>query len=144
MCDSVSLYRNLEHIVQKHGSNICLEIYHLAAQSHDPSYLRPIRDSAKAKEGHTTTSWAPTALSPAIQFDVDFWDLPMARRAHGKYLRKPFMSGTLQKLHEGLIKYMGIRSRPYAFKVTYDDGDSETMCLAEVLHYLKPLSAPTV
>lgn len=34
VCDSVSLYRNLDDIVKKHGTDICLEIYHLAAQSH--------------------------------------------------------------------------------------------------------------
>lgn len=34
VCDSVSLYRNLDEIIRKHGFDIRLEIYHLAAQSH--------------------------------------------------------------------------------------------------------------
>ena len=57
------------------------------------------------------------------------WDENEAISLHGIHLIKDF--GHLGKF-EGTVRYLGSRSRPYAFSIEYKDGDRETMTLPEV------------
>ena len=57
------------------------------------------------------------------------WDEDEAISLHGIHMIKDF--GHLGKF-EGTVRYLGTRSRPYAFLVEYKDGDRETMTLPEV------------
>ena len=67
--------------------------------------------------------------------DQHFWDPLIAAELHGKHLQRSFLSHP-NKTFVGHISFSGKRHRPYAFKVTYpEDGDVETMTLAELLQY---------
>ncbi|KAK3261943.1 hypothetical protein CYMTET_29182 [Cymbomonas tetramitiformis] len=51
-----------------------------------------------------------------------------------KRIAKQFTDGNT---YDGKSKFLGADARPYAFEITYDDGDSETMTLEEVQQYVQ-------
>ena len=88
----------------------------------------------------TSISTIPFPFPLPHPSDTSFWDPLLARYLHGHVLHREFPDYPNQSF-TGDIRFLGARSRPYAFKIFYrEDGDTETMSLAEVLHYL---SAPS-
>lgn len=78
----------------------------------------------------------PPPVTPAQSdpiFDEAFWDDKIAKSLNGQRIKKAFPNDT--QLFGGTVRYLGTRARPHAFQIRYDDGDSESMTLAEVLHY---------
>jgi hypothetical protein len=55
------------------------------------------------------------------------------KRLHGVYIKKTFVDyDGIPRVFRGRVDDMGVNQEPYRFKVTYSDGDSETMSLSEV------------
>lgn len=53
-----------------------------------------------------------------------------ALKLHGALIEKAFAGH--DGLFRGHVEDMGWKQRPYRFRITYEDGDSETMCVSEV------------
>jgi hypothetical protein len=81
---------------------------------------------------------APPLSNTAIS--SNFWDPNLAQKLHGIRITKTFPDFPGQ-VYSGLVKYLGPKARPYAFRVHYDDGDKETMTLSELLAFAPHLSS---
>jgi hypothetical protein len=64
----------------------------------------------------------------------------LARAVHGRLVLKPFKdpdTGAMRK-YWGRLHFQGETSRPYYFKVVYEDGDSESATVTGVKRHLMP------
>ena len=59
----------------------------------------------------------------------------------GRSIRRPFPDAATgkQKLYKGKVSFLGQKAAPYCFKITYRDGDTETMTREEIEKVLVPL-----
>ena len=55
-----------------------------------------------------------------------------AQDLNGTIIRKKFGSTT----YSGVVTFLGVDELPYAFRITYEDGDQETMTLATLKRHL--------
>jgi hypothetical protein len=113
LCSSCAPSQPLEPSTLPNSSNI---------QSTDITAVAPQRRSSRTRKAHSVMSQ---------HFDTTYWDNDTAKSMDGERIQKAFDG----ELYNGTVSYIGYRLRPWAFLITYEDGDAESMCLAEVLHY---------
>ena len=102
-----------------------------AALKKQPMKLKPASDNSKKLVFSPKSANASKKSMRRLPLEnhTSGWDEDEAISLHGIHLIKDF--GHLGKF-EGTVRYLGSRSRPYAFSVEYEDGDRETMTLPEV------------
>ena len=80
-----------------------------------------------SKQSSTKTS-ASTSSTTSSEIDINFFDINIAKALNCKKINKNFDGTT----YTGTIEYLGDKQKPYAFKITYTDGDEETMTISEI------------
>ena len=88
----------------------------------------PAKPAAKAKPAKPA---APAVDMAAVQ----------GPELEGRSVRRPFPDAATgkQKFYKGKVDFLGQKAAPYCFKITYRDGDTETMTREEIEKVLVPL-----
>lgn len=100
-----------------------------------PKYpLKKVLEAAKALLELREKSWV-TESPDSGESQFDSCEM---HGMHGMTIEKKFVDehGILRP-YRGRVKYLGSREKPYCFKVTYEDGDVETMTFLQVTKLIR-------